>query len=136
VLSLSSPNTHSMISSTSLAKWSSISSSMDKWCRGMSVTGSGIAVLQQFLHSHPSEQYFPFFLQPHRSVPHPVLHLHPLIKAATFSGLSQSKDSLSPSITQPKSVRCFSSIVFLLACCHISTSKPVSSGGVKHLCLG
>ena len=39
----------------------------------------------QCRHEQPSEQFWLFFLQPQRDVPHPVLHLQPLVNRITLS---------------------------------------------------
>lgn len=123
-LSKSLPNTQSIISSFSMLSLVLYSSS--RATSAMAVSFSAVVILEQFLHSHPSERRRLFLLQPHLPVVQPVTHLHPLNNSFTlsrtacrFSGVSQTTVSFSSVTVHPCCVMGCNVIVSLSACSHI-----------------
>ena len=90
-------------------------------------------VLEQFVHSHPSEHSLFFFLQPHREVVQPVLHLQPFrswmtrcLTASILLSLSQSKVRDSSVTFHPKLAREWRTMWLLLAAFHMSSTQHVN----------
>ena len=89
-------------------------------------------VLEQLVHSHPSEHSLFFFMQPHREVVQPVLHLQPFrswmtrcLTASMLLSLSQSKLSDSLVTFHPKLARGLRTMWLFSAFFHMSRTQHV-----------